>query len=173
MLRPQDIMVLGWLALQQGREWRYSDMAQALGLSASESHAAVQRLLGSGLLLSALSAETGNPRLNHRACREFLVHGVPYVFYAERGPVTRGMPTGAAAPPLNRHIKSGDELPVWPDAEGSVRGYTLKPLYRSVPQAARRDAGLYAFLALLDALRDGRARERKLAASYLEKMLDG
>ena len=44
MLRPQDVMVLGWLALQGDGSWRYADLAHELGLSASESHAAVGRV---------------------------------------------------------------------------------------------------------------------------------
>lgn len=43
----------------------------------------------------------------------------------------------------------------------------LEPLYKSVPQAALRDPILYQFLALVDAIRDGRARERKIAEREL------
>ena len=38
----------------------------------------------------------------------------------------------------------------------------LEPLYKSVPRAARADAQLYEWLALVDAVRAGRAREREL-----------
>jgi hypothetical protein len=40
-----------------------------------------------------------------------------------------------------------------------------------VPDAARSDPKLYELLALVDAIRVGRARERKLAESELEKRL--
>jgi hypothetical protein len=43
----------------------------------------------------------------------------------------------------------------------------FSPLYKSVPEAIRNDPGLYELLALLDAIRDGRARERKLAEKEL------
>jgi len=100
---------------------------------------------------------------------EFLVHGVKYAFPPKRGALTRGMPTGYAAPPLNKVIVDSSELPpVWPFAEGTVRGEAFEPLYPSVPQAAARDARLYELLALVDAIRDGRARERNLAAKELE-----
>jgi len=36
----------------------------------------------------------------------------------------------------------------------------LEPLYKSVPQAALRDPILHQFLALVDAIRDGRARAK-------------
>ena len=39
--------------------------------------------------------------------------------------------------------------------------------------AALRDAALYELLALVDAIRDGRARERNLAQQALEKRLGG
>jgi hypothetical protein len=44
-------------------------------------------------------------------------------------------------------------------------------LYRSAPRAAQRDADLYECLALIDAIRGGRARERKLAEELLQKKL--
>ena len=40
-----------------------------------------------------------------------------------------------------------------------------------VPVAALRDPMLYKYLALVDAIRDGRARERKLAEQELSKLL--
>lgn len=40
-----------------------------------------------------------------------------------------------------------------------------------MPEAALRDPTLYELLALLDAIRDGRARERALAEKALEKRL--
>ena len=40
-------------------------------------------------------------RLNRSALLEFLLHGIRYAFPAEKGSLTRGVPTGYAAPPLN------------------------------------------------------------------------
>ena len=57
------------------------------------------------------------------------------------------------------------------DIEGAIRGYALAPLYPTVPQAAAKDVRLYESLALLDAIRDGRARERNLATKELESRL--
>jgi hypothetical protein len=61
--------------------------------------------------------------------------------------------------------------PVWPYPEGPVRGIAFAPLHKNVPQAALADARLYELLALSDALREGRARERKLAAAELERRI--
>jgi hypothetical protein len=44
-------------------------------------------------------------------------------------------------------------------------------MYKAMPKAAIRDPGLYELLALVDALRDGRARERKLAQQMISDRL--
>jgi hypothetical protein len=58
------------------------------------------------------------------------------------------------------------------DTEGPVRGYSFAPLHKNVPLAALEDARFYELLALVDALRDGRARERDLAGRELKKRLE-
>jgi hypothetical protein len=58
--------------------------------------------------------------------------------------------------------------PVWPDPEGGVRRYEFLHLYKSVPRAALKDSKLYEILALVDAIRDGSAREREIAVSELK-----
>ena len=45
------------------------------------------------------------------------------------------------------------------------------PLYPSVPEAALKDEKLHELLALVDALRVGRAREKELAIRELKKRL--
>jgi hypothetical protein len=103
-------------------------------------------------------------RPNISALEEFLIHGLKYAFPAEHGDVTRGIPTSYAAEPLKSEIAVSNDLPpVWPWSEGDTRGVGLEPLYKKVPQAALRDSELYVLLALVDAIRDGRARERKIA----------
>jgi len=107
------------------------------------------------------------------ALKEFLVYGVKYTFPVERKGATRGIPTGYAAPPLDKLIvPSPEPPPVWPYAKGTVRGISFLPLHRSVPEAAMRDPKLYEMLALLDAIRDGRAREREIAVRELTKRID-
>jgi hypothetical protein len=59
---------------------------------------------------------------------------------------------------------------VWPHPDGDTRGLSLKPLYRSAPDAALRDRRLYMWLALTDALRTGDARVRTLAAAEVSKL---
>ena len=170
ILKPQDVVVLLKL-IAIGREpWNFQRLAVELSISQSEVHAGVHRAVAARLMSDARTA-TGKPVRG--ALLEFLLHGVKYAYPPDRGALTRGVPTGYAAPPLNKVIAvSIDPPPVWPHAAGSVRGYAFSPLYPSVPAAALQDARLYALLALVDAIRDGRARERNLAATELESRLD-
>lgn len=139
-----------------------AQVAGDLALSPSQVHASLKRLERSRLI----DAQTGRPLL--KAVEEFLIHGVKYAFPVQRGEATRGMPTAYAASPLSDQIAAdGDLPPVWPDAEGEVRGVTLEPLHKSVPKAARKDPVLHELMALLDALRNGRVRERQLAEKEL------
>lgn len=171
---PQDIVVLGKLICAGARRPVLSQLAGELRLSSSQIHLSLKRLERSRLISDA--GKDRRPLL--RAVEEFLIHGVKYAFPAQRGEPTRGVPTAHAAPPLNKHISSGSELPpVWPSAEGQVRGMTLEPLHKIAPAAAAKDSALYELLALIDALRDGRSRERQIAerelAARLRKLLRG
>ena len=146
----------------------YSTMADELVMSQSEVHSAVKRLKQSRLINGAEMDE----RPNLTAVEEFLIHGVKYVFPTTHKSLTRGMPTSYAAEPLLHLIQRGNEpVPVWADANGTTRGIEVVPLYKTVPAAARRDPKLYQRLALIDAIRDGRARERNLAEQELKKSL--
>jgi hypothetical protein len=169
ILKPQDVVILFKLVALGREPWTYQRLAVELSISQSEAHAGVKRAVAARLMSDA-SSSAGRPVLP--ALAEFVVHGVRYAYPPKRGELTRGMPTGYAAPPLNRVIAQPDEPPpVWPYAEGTVRGYSLEPLYPTVPAAAARDPALYELLALVDAIRDGRARERSLAAKEIEKRL--
>jgi hypothetical protein len=163
-LRPQDVFVLAKLLSYKGRRPSMAQMSVDLSISTSEVHAALKRLALARLVSN--DAEGNHPLLE--AVEEFLVHGVKYAFPVKAGEITRGVPTSYAAPPLNRKIDKGSEPPpVWPFPEGHQRGVSLEPLYKSAPAAALRDPLLYELLALIDALREGRARERKLAEKEL------
>jgi len=164
--KPQDIVVALKLALG-GALPSYADLGEELGMSASEVHAAVRRL-GEARLLDPETKE-----VRREALRNFLVHGVPYAFPARAKEVTRGVPTAWAAPVLSEKFSAADQIqPVWPDPDGRVQGAAVKPLYSSVPHAAQRDPALYDLLALVDAIRLGRARERSLAEKEISERLN-
>ena len=166
MLKPQDVLICLKLALVEGQAWSYQSLADALFLSPSEAHAGARRAEAARLL------DLRRKTVYRSALTEFLIHGVRYAYPPQRGGLTRGVPTGYAAPPLARQFSSvqGDP-PVWPTLEGRVRGYEFAPLYPSVPKAAAGDEQLYELLALVDAIRDGRAREAALAAGELKARL--
>lgn len=165
-LLSQDVVVLAKLASYPGGRPPIAQVAGDLALSPSQVHASLKRLQRSRLI----DAQTGRPLL--KAVEEFLIHGVKYAFPVQRGETTRGMPTAYAAPPLRDQIADGGDLPpVWPDPDGEVRGATLEPLHKAAPKAARKDPALYELLALVDALRDGRVRERQLAEKELSARL--
>ncbi len=167
VLKPQDIVILLKLVTLRGRPWSYNGLANELFMSPSETHSGIKRAVAARLFDEGRNV----PRI--KALEEFLVHGVKYAFPPNRGPLTRGVPTSHAAPPLKEQIvKSTDPPPVWPDPEGTVRGFEFSPLYKSVPKAAGLDSNLYELLALVDAIRDGRARERELAVKELKARLE-
>jgi hypothetical protein len=155
----------------------YAGLGEELAMSPSQVFRSVVRAEEARLLYRL----TGPPRYTKDQTRfypirdnlkEFLIHGVKYAFPVRRGGLVRGMPTAYAAPPLKEQMaESSDPPPVWPDPEGSVRGLEFSPLYKNVPAAARRDPKLYELLALVDAIRDGRAREREIAIDELEKKI--
>ena len=167
-LKPQDILFLLKLVALEKKPWSFNKIAVELGMSPSEVHAAAKRVLAARLALK----EGKNIWPNVRALEDFLFHGIQYVFVPERGGLDRGMPTAYAAPPMNAlFVDDGEPPPIWPDPEGKVRGESFSPLYKSAPVAAKNDPELYELLALVDAVRGGRARERDIAKKELKKRL--
>ncbi len=160
-----DVVVLLKLLLKN-KKLSYAELSKELFISASEIHAAVRRGIEAGLIDQPSRLPLRKP------LEEYLIHGVRYAFPAKPGRLARGIPTAHAAPPLSRQITPDDLPPVWPDPEGTVKGYAIEPLYSSVPAAAKSDSVLYELLALVDALRMGRARERKLAEEELKLRLN-
>jgi hypothetical protein len=167
MLKPHDIVVLLKLLNTGNKRPSYAQLAVDLYMSPSEVHASIRRARASRLIHGP---ELGD-RVNAKALEEFLVHGIRYAFPPEKGGMTRGMPTASAAEPLSRKMTQEEPVPVWPFEQGSKRGYAFLPLYKKAPQAALKDQELYQLLALVDALRDGSARERELAKRELSARL--
>jgi hypothetical protein len=101
---------------------------------------------------------------------DFLTCGIRYVFPQQPGPVVRGIPTSHSAPPLSNEIQSAEPY-VWPYGKGTVRGQSILPLYPSAVKAVQNDTQLYELLAMVDAIRVGRAREKNLAIGELTKRI--
>lgn len=167
-IAPQDVLVMLKLVTIGQQPWSYNDLAIELGISPSQAHSAVKRALSARLALRQDGRIT--PQINN--LEEFLVHGLKYLCIPRRGEITRGIPTAHGAPPLvDKLTEPQDIVPVWPHPEGKVRGESFSPIFRSAPEASMRDSELYQLLALVDAIRGGRARERTLAARELGKRL--
>ena len=168
-LKPQDALVLLKRAVWSNEHPTYDAMGESLLLSASQVHRSVQRAIAAGL---ARKDSRERWHVSRKPLTEFLIHGLRHVFYPVEGPPRRGIPTAFGVEPLRSALLiDADQLPVWPHPEGSQRGPSLEPLSKSAPDAALRDPKLHELLALVDALRIGRARERSLAEQYLLKRL--
>lgn len=183
-LHPQDVVVVLKLVANRDltKRWTYAELSKDLFISASQVFRSVERAEAAHLLVAPPihfppGPSDDLPRVwlwpNNNNLKEFLIHGVKYAFPVERGGPTRGTPTAEAAPPLIQHFPQDFPLPpVWPHAQGLVRGIAFSPLYKNVPEAAWRDPKLYELLALVDAIREGRAREREIAIRELTARID-
>lgn len=172
LLKPLDVAVSVMAAVLREPGWTNAVMAEHLGMDGAQVYRAVRQATHAGLLLADPHRSRTLYRPHHAALLEFLIHGVKYFAVPARGRLTRGMPTAHAAPVLASSFRAADEpMPVWPDPAGKDRGESFEPLHRCVPAAARRHERFYAAMALVDAIRGGRARERKIASGLLPKVL--
>lgn len=168
-LKPQDVLFLLKLVALGKEPWSFNKLSIELGMSPSEVHAASKRVIAARLAIK----DGNNIWPNIQNLEDFLLHGIQYVFIPERGQLNRGMPTAYASAPLDSYfVEDNEPPPVWPDPEGDVRGESFSPLYKSAPSAAKKDSKLYQLLALVDAIRGGRARERDIAKKELIKRLE-
>ena len=118
-------------------------------------------------------AAVDNPVRPHaRNLAEFSLHGAKYAFPAVKLPLVAGVPTSHSAPAFAGVFAPGSTDFVWPHPNGTVRGVGIEPLHPAVPFAAMQDAKLYELLALFDALRVGKARERGMALERLQALID-
>ena len=101
---------------------------------------------------------------------EFLNHGIRFVYPQWPGAIVRGIPTAHSSPVLQNEIASNEHY-VWPYAKGTIKGQSIIPLYHTVPKAVLEDKKLYELLALVDAIRIGNAREKKISFEKLEKRI--
>ncbi|WP_029005324.1 hypothetical protein [Azorhizobium doebereinerae] len=168
----EELEGLGDVGLSLKGETPYSvrGLEALLGISKTEINGAIRRSLSTGLAIK--DRRSGRPNPNRRNLHGFIVHGLKYVFPAKPGGMTRGTATAFAAPMLKGLLISGGEyIYVWPSAEGSDMGQSVQPLFKSVPQAVRKDDRLYEYLALVDAIRLGNQREAALAGNLLAERL--
>lgn len=166
-MKGQDVVIA--LKLCVSAQWLgFARLSNELGMSMSQIHAGLKRLAESGLYSEATQ------QIRRHELVGFLTHGLPYVFPARLGQITRGVPTAWASPALAgtplSSISADDFPPVWPSATGNRKGASVEPVHSSVIQAMK-DPAMYALLSAIDALRVGRARERQMAEYELKQRL--
>jgi hypothetical protein len=163
-MKPQDVVVLLKLILEEGNSWTQISISKALLMSQSEVSESLARSAYGRLLF-----ENGR-KVARQPLMDFLHYGIALVFPQQPGSMVRGIATAHSAAPLSKFIQS-DENYVWPYAKGNVRGHAVQPLYGSVLPVIEQDLALYEMLALVDALRVGRAREKSQAIDLLKKKI--
>lgn len=164
-MRPQDVVVLIKVLLEENRNWTQISLAKVLFMSQSEISESLSRSKYARLLYDK------GRKVVRRSFMDLLEYGIPFIFPQHPGNVLRGIPTAHSASPLKEEIMS-DEHYVWPYAKGHVRGHAVQPLYYSVIQAVELDPVLYEMLALIDSLRVGRVREKNLALEMLHQRIN-
>jgi hypothetical protein len=164
MLQSFDVLLSLKLAVSTDR-YIQSELANQLDVSPSQVNRGIKSCMRSGLI-DEFSRNVVRPALE-----EFVIHGVKYAFPGELGSVTRGMPTAHSAPPFATKMGPSTTVYVWPLATGEARGESVKPIYKTAPFAANKDHKLYEALALLDAIRIGRAREKNLATKAIATLI--
>ena len=174
MLKPQDIVVILRLLLAEnrGEGTSYPSLSAWTGLSASEAHAAIRRAVAAGLVSPALK-ENGTGfswTVSRGGLDEFASHAIRYLWPVELGSEQRGIPTGWAVSGVNSGPNAVLEgVPwVWKFPTGTARGVEMKPLYRSVPEAAARDELFHQALAAIDLARAPQQRLRRLGVEWLQ-----
>lgn len=165
-LNALDIVVLLKLSTYNNESWYQAKVAEELFISQSEVSRSVARLKYARLLFP------DGKQVMRLALMDVLQYGIAYFFPSQPGPVMRGIPTAHSAPPLSNQIVSNEHY-VWASGTGEVRGHTIIPLYPGALKAAKANKELYEMLALVDALRAGRAREKELSLKELKKRIIG
>ena len=175
-LKPQDVFVACQIALLGDNPFTQLGMAEKLHLSSSTVFEALGRLKQAKL--AVLTAYQPAKILPGKLL-DFLVHGVPTIYFPKRIEVVRGIPTSVFSPLFRDRFAKENQKPegrgpeillVWPYSKGKEMGEGLLPLYPTVPIACSQDPDLYQLMAAIDVLRVGRVREREAAIAYLEDL---
>lgn len=168
MIKAADIYVLSGLLVQRG-DWTFRSLADRLHVP----HPVVQRALSRAQAAGLYSVERREVHPPH--WEEFALHALRFVAPGQLGALVPGVPAAWAAEPMASVIRSAgeDPPPVWPYARGRVRGQAIDPLHPAAPEAVGGWRELGEILALLDSLRVGDPRVRKVAGDLLSRELRG
>lgn len=162
MLKAQDIVILVKIIALENQDWNINNLSSSLGISQSEVSKALSRLALSGLI----DETKKNPAKN--SVFDVITSAIRFLFPVRPGQVLKGIPTAHSVPPLSKKIRSGVNY-IWPDPNGTMRGESIEPLYKTVPKIVGEDKKFYEMMALIDAIRVGKSREQLLAKEELRK----
>jgi hypothetical protein len=146
------------------QEWQYRTLAASLFMSLSEISESLHRSHIAGLV------DVTKKKVHRQSLMEFIQYGLHYVFPQVPGTMITGVAT-AHSHPFYREIFAGETAYVWPSVNGTERGLSIQPLYKTAPQAVENDKVLYKLLASIDILRAGQAREIKMAVKELKAFI--
>lgn len=164
MLRGQDILVLLKIIAKDSKPWQSKDLAAELFISPAEISLSLNRCVNARLL------SEDKKTVYRQSFMEFIQYAIQYIFPAMPGAMSNGVLTGHSHPVMAKQFHPELKY-VWPDATAPDRGLSIEPLYKTVVQSARQDPALYNMLAMIDVLRVGRVREKKVALEKLNKYI--
>jgi predicted transcriptional regulator len=163
-MRPQDVVILLKILTIDKPDWQYRDLAQLLNISISEISESLNRSHLAGLI------DVSRKKVFRQSLMEFIQYGLHYVFPQAPGTIVTGIATAHTHSFYKKKIISEINF-VWPDDDGDIQGLSIQPLYKSVPEAVKKDEVLYKLLASVDIIRVGKTRETKLAIEELKKFI--
>lgn len=164
-MRPQDIVILLKITTMHSDDWQLKDIASSLYISNSAISESLERSVYANLIdFEKRKVYRGN-------LLDFLIHGMKYVFPAQVGILTRGVPTAYSHPFMQSFFNS-EQAYIWPASFGSVLGQAIEPFYANQVKAIEEDEELYLLLALLDVIRVGKLREKAVAEKELKALLE-
>jgi hypothetical protein len=169
MLSPTDIYVLAGVISSEQESWTFRDLAATLCVDHTLVHRALKRVEKAHLYReSSRQVDLAN-------FEELAIHAARFIAPAPLGALTRGVPAAWAAEPISTiiHQAASEPPPVWPSPMGTIRGQALEPLHPAAVQASQDVPELARLLSIIDSLRAGDVRVRKVAGAALADTLRG
>ena len=161
-IKGQDVALVVKLLCLADKPWKQVDLAIDLELSQGEIAKSLQRLSKVGLIFD------NEP--NRKACEEFLISAVKFIFPAQLGALTVGKPTAMSTVYFQKHLlQSKENMYVWSDVDGDTRGQMVHPLYPGLSKAASKDEKFYNMMSAIEVLRLGKARDKEVAKTFLKE----
>lgn len=153
-------------------ENKYSllSLEKSTGISKSQISLSLKRCIDLKLLL----IRDKIPYVNTQELLNVVIPALRFFFPIKKIGNVRGIPISYSSPFLYENIVSGKKLPmVWEDANGTIVGDAIEPLYKTVPYAAVKDPLLYELLVLVDSIRLNAPREKQVAFEQLKDIFMG